>query len=536
MQKKSFLLLVVLLIVLSVGWAFAQLPSELAGTQQAQPAEARIIAGEPTSGNRWPFMVALEANGRKFCAASHIGNGQLLTAAHCLGRSANALVAGVDTTGDGITNQYFPVIAWRKHPSFVASIFANDLGIVQIDLQGHALPSIGRASTDEINSWLANQVSASVAGWGVTEQGVATSVLQQAALPLQPQNQCQQWLTSTFLPANMLCAGLGPSLTQQADACQGDSGGPLVAQGKLVGVVSHGNGCGNNVGVYARADLTLPEFDRWVYAPSVNFGLLPSSQPVTRSIALVNASQQLASINSTSVSGPFSVQSHNCLNVRPGASCTLVVQVAPLQSRASGTLQFFSSLADGGIRLAAQQGYFNQFSQTSARAYFGGTSNSSLISDTATSVSASQSQAGAVSGWFVNRTGLPVSAWLVVDLTMKVHSQHQRLDFTIDGERTLSLAGKYRGPFAVYVGKGDHTIAIELINFDDASGQMTIANPRWQNDGYKWSTLNSETYTGDAPAKVGASALWLWLLLFFILVDQQRVQAAPLLRRIRAAT
>lgn len=532
MQTKSFLLL----ILLYCGCAFAQPSSEVPGELLSQQPLARIIAGEPTSGNDWPFMVALEVRGGKFCAASHIGNGQLLTAAHCLGGSANQLLASADSTGDGLVDHYFPVIAWRKHPSFVASTFANDVAIVQIDLQGYALPSIPLATTAEINSWLANQVSASVAGWGVTEQGVATSVLRQASLPLQPDSNCRQWLTSTFLPSNMLCAGQGPSLTQQADACQGDSGGPLVAQGKLVGVVSHGSGCGNNVGVYARADLALPKFTQWVYAPSINFGLLPSSQPVTRSIALVNASNQVASISTTSVSGPFSVQRHNCQNVRPGSGCALVVQVDGVQNLASGTLQFFSTLSDGGIRLTAQQGYFDQFSQTTARSYFGGTSNGSLISDTANSVSASQSQSGAVSGWFVNGTQLQGNAWLVVDLTMKVHSRNQRLEFTVDGERTVSLSGQYSGPFAVYVGKGDHTLAIELINFADASGQMTIANPRWLNNGYKWSTINSKTYTGDAPAKIGAGALWLWLLLFFILVDQQRVQGGRLFSMIRAAT
>ena len=74
-----------------------------------------------------------------------------------------------------------------------------------------------------------------------------------------------------------LCAGLPHSSTQKQnkqhdyvtspgkDACQGDSGGPLISsiEGKaiLVGVVSHGSGCGEpgKPGIYAKVDF----FKKW---------------------------------------------------------------------------------------------------------------------------------------------------------------------------------------------------------------------------------------------------------------------------------
>lgn len=95
-----------------------------------------------------------------------------------------------------------------------------------------------------------------VYGWGdVTGAGDYPRGLRAARVHVLPDALCSQAYPGggdgRYMAGSMLCAG---ERTGGRDACQGDSGGPLVAQGKLIGLVSWGNGCGRagSPGVYTR--------------------------------------------------------------------------------------------------------------------------------------------------------------------------------------------------------------------------------------------------------------------------------------------
>lgn len=88
-------------------------------------------------------------------------------------------------------------------------------------------------------------------GWGRTVSGDPNSlsdILLQVHVPLTSRKECQDAFPSaSLITDSMICAG-----EKGKDACQFDSGGPLLLDGKVVGIVSWGIGCGEDLpGVYA---------------------------------------------------------------------------------------------------------------------------------------------------------------------------------------------------------------------------------------------------------------------------------------------
>jgi len=107
---------------------------------------------------------------------------------------------------------------------------------------------------------------ATVYGWGdITGGGDYARSLRAAQVHVMSDTRCREaypgTAEGTYLADSMLCAG---EERGGRDSCQGDSGGPLVAQGKLVGLVSWGNGCGRAgwPGVYTRVSDVMRTLDQ----------------------------------------------------------------------------------------------------------------------------------------------------------------------------------------------------------------------------------------------------------------------------------
>jgi secreted trypsin-like serine protease len=93
--------------------------------------------------------------------------------------------------------------------------------------------------------------NATVLGWGRTgEEAPASPTLRSVVVPVIADAECGRE-SSGFNANSMVCAGYPDG---GRDACAGDSGGPMVVDGRLVGIVSFGEGCARagNPGYYTR--------------------------------------------------------------------------------------------------------------------------------------------------------------------------------------------------------------------------------------------------------------------------------------------
>ncbi|KAH8324517.1 hypothetical protein KR074_009276 [Drosophila pseudoananassae] len=171
----------------------------------------------------------------------------VITAAHCIASTRpTSLSVRVGSTDSNSGGQSVRVSKILLHEDYDENTVANDVAVLRLESRLTLNASV-RAIP------LAYKVprtadSARVSGWGaIGYQMPASSTLLAADVAIVDQDQCNR-AYGGLIQNVMICAS-----SPGKDSCQGDSGGPLVSGGKLVGIVSFGNGCANPnyPGVYA---------------------------------------------------------------------------------------------------------------------------------------------------------------------------------------------------------------------------------------------------------------------------------------------
>ncbi|MCX4532154.1 S1 family peptidase [Streptomyces sp. NPDC002596] len=233
-------------------------------------ADSIVIGGQPAHVKDSPWVVALSSRNRfggtragQFCGAVLVGPTKVLTAAHCLNREALGtdvsqvhdlrIIAGRDElTGSG--GREVAVKGTWINPGYDPTTNSGDLAVLTLAdaLPGESVIPMATAGdrADEPGS------AALVYGWGdISGNGDYVTSLRFAQVRVLPDSTCERAYPggrgAAYEASTMLCAGEPHG---GHDACQGDSGGPLVAGGRLIGLVSWGNGCGvaGSPGVYTR--------------------------------------------------------------------------------------------------------------------------------------------------------------------------------------------------------------------------------------------------------------------------------------------
>lgn len=225
----------------------------------------RIVGGEDTVIETYPYQASLQYNGRHMCGASIISKNYLITAGHCIMNPTSALSVRVGSTYHSRGGSIHQVIKATRHENYKtnsAGVPVNDVAVLKVKQ-----PFVFGDNVQPINLFSLNEVSnagekATITGWGTTSSGGSIpSQLQTVSIPIITKELCSEaYQRYGGLPDGQICAayyGEGGK-----DACQGDSGGPLAIDGRLAGVVSWGNGCAQ--AYYPGAYTEVAYYREWI--------------------------------------------------------------------------------------------------------------------------------------------------------------------------------------------------------------------------------------------------------------------------------
>ncbi|ETN62925.1 serine protease [Anopheles darlingi] len=232
---------------------------------------SRIVGGQATGVNEFPWMARLSYFNRFYCGGMLINDRYVLTAAHCVKGFMWFMIKvtfGEHNRCDDSVRPETRFVLRAIAQKFSFLNFDNDIALLRLNdrvpitdfIRPICLPS------DPSNAYVGTNGTAT--GWGtLKEDGKPSCVLQEVEVPVLSNEVCstQTNYTASMITDNMVSILTWPSMCAgylgvgEKDSCQGDSGGPLVAvrpdkRYELIGVVSWGNGCARPYypGVYTR--------------------------------------------------------------------------------------------------------------------------------------------------------------------------------------------------------------------------------------------------------------------------------------------
>jgi len=232
---------------------------------EEHPFSFRVVGGEETKLNEWPWQVALVYNNKFFCGGSLISDRHILTAAHCVFGSFSKGIHGLRVSlGDHdlrTKNETKNIVARVKKILFnlhySPSTTAHDIALFELAEPVNFTYGISAVKVPTDLTQMFEGEEATVTGWGRynIRHKKTHPVLKEHTAPLMNTDKCvERWMKFPGISAkkpNHVCLDV-----TMGTPCHGDSGGPLVICSKgqtctQVGVVSFGFPLCTNIGLPA---------------------------------------------------------------------------------------------------------------------------------------------------------------------------------------------------------------------------------------------------------------------------------------------
>ena len=223
---------------------------------QSMSIESRIISGVNSTPGKIPWQAQLWRG----CGGSIINPWQVVTAAHCVHKNiiGENVTAGhflsswkkTDDNSSDCTKQVRHVADVKVHPcncnsglgcALDFSYLQYDIAVLTVDTPFKFNAFVQPVCLAQSFEQYPAGTNVMVSGWGKTESGRSSDLLQFVWIPTISNQECARIYPIMFKD-DMICAGFKEN---RKGSCQGDSGGPLVKLDKenratLVGVVSWG--------------------------------------------------------------------------------------------------------------------------------------------------------------------------------------------------------------------------------------------------------------------------------------------------------
>lgn len=323
----------------------------LASTYAETNFSTRIIGGEKAIEGEWPFMTALVSNKyqEQFCGASYLGDGWVLTAAHCIEdinvNDFHVRIGAFDLSKpseDGVRADIKAIYVHHKYGGVFGTQNSDaSYDIALLELSSKPNTNAVTLTTANASYEFANQ-DLTVMGWGNQQAdddkaAVYPKVLYQVSVPYVHRNDCRN-LGGNYsnIGEDAICAGFSQG---GKDSCQGDSGGPLVRilndVTEQVGVVSWGDGCAqpDAYGVYANVAFFKPWINEikelGISYSQYTYREVTDDTLISETLYITNTSADSFSIQAINLqdSAKLNIVSNSCQNstLESGESCEIKV-------------------------------------------------------------------------------------------------------------------------------------------------------------------------------------------------------------------